>query len=111
MSDKTPSPALSLPTPKNSWRDVWHVYAQTATLRMQLLGFSAGLLLAQAAIMAGLAGMALSDPKLSLETIAWFALLTALVSATQDIWLDAFRVEILERGADAAGRSNRGGHR
>ncbi|HSI52946.1 MAG TPA: MFS transporter [Ramlibacter sp.] len=53
----------------------------------------AWLLLSQVAIMAGLAGMALTDPKASLETVVWFALLTAFGSATQDIALDAFRIE------------------
>ncbi|MGH8805430.1 MAG: AmpG family muropeptide MFS transporter, partial [Polaromonas sp.] len=28
---------------KNAWRDAWHVYTEAATLRMLLLGFSAGL--------------------------------------------------------------------
>ena len=51
------------------------------------------LLLSQSIIIAGLVGMALSDPKLSLETIVWFALLVAFGSATQDIALDAFRIE------------------
>src|SRR3954468_20013277 len=37
----------------------------------------AWLLLAQATIVAGLVGMAVSDPKLSLETVVWCALLTA----------------------------------
>ena len=151
MSDKTASPELPvsatartaanpvLATPpkpaampkKNAWRYVWHVYAEAATLRMLLLGFSAGLPLllvfgVPASPMAqpwpvvggntlsalvGMAGMALSDPKLSLETIVWFALLTAFGSVTQDIALDAFRIEVFGRGADAAGRSNRRGNR
>ncbi len=53
----------------------------------------AWLLLSQATIMAGLAGMALTDPKAALETVVWFALLTAFGSATQDIALDAYRIE------------------
>jgi len=51
------------------------------------------LLLAQAVIMAGLAGMALQDPRLGLEPLVWCALLVAVGSATQDIALDAFRIE------------------
>ena len=51
------------------------------------------LLFAQAIIIAGLVGMALNDPKLSLETVVWCALLVACGSATQDIALDAFRIE------------------
>ncbi len=51
------------------------------------------LLLAQGLVIAGLVGMALTDPKLSLDTIVWCALLVAFGSATQDIALDAFRIE------------------
>lgn len=51
------------------------------------------LLFAQALIVLGLIGMANSDPKQSLESIVWFALLVAFGSATQDIALDAFRIE------------------
>ena len=32
-----------IPDAKPAWRDVWRVYAELATLRMLLLGFSAGL--------------------------------------------------------------------
>ena len=52
MSDKTLS-SQNIPTGPNAgpvdpdakpaWRDVWRVYAELATLRMLLLGFSAGL--------------------------------------------------------------------
>jgi PAT family beta-lactamase induction signal transducer AmpG len=51
------------------------------------------LLLSQAAIMAGLVGMALNDPRLALEPVVWCALAVAFGSATQDIALDAFRIE------------------
>ena len=53
----------------------------------------AWLLLAQLAIMAGLVGMALTDPKQALGPVVWFAVLVAFASATQDIALDAFRIE------------------
>ena len=61
MSEKTSASELILPDPagapdapnvsktgkastqKPAWRDVWRVYAEAATLRMLLLGFSAGL--------------------------------------------------------------------
>lgn len=62
----------------------------------------AWLLLAQGAIVAGLLGMALTDPRRSLETIVWFALLVAFGSATQDIALDAFRIESAEAKRQAA---------
>ncbi|MBF6631713.1 MAG: MFS transporter [Comamonas sp.] len=51
------------------------------------------LLLSQALIMAGLIGMAFNDPLLSLNPVVWCALAVAFGSATQDIALDAFRIE------------------
>ena len=51
------------------------------------------LLLAQMLIMAGLIGMSMNNPKDSIEIIVWCALATAFGSATQDIALDAFRIE------------------
>ncbi|MDB5742434.1 MAG: AmpG family muropeptide transporter, partial [Polaromonas sp.] len=142
-------------SPPARWRDAWRVYAEPATLRMLLLGFSAGLplllvfgtlsfwlreaginlttigylswvglaygfkwvwaplvdrlpipvltrllgrrrswlLLSQLAIMGALAGMAMTDPKQALSPIVWCALAVAFASATQDIALDAFRIE------------------
>jgi PAT family beta-lactamase induction signal transducer AmpG len=63
------------------------------------------LLLAQALIALGIVGMALNDPKLSLDTVVWCAVLVAFASATQDIALDAFRIEsanVERQGALAA---------
>ena len=51
------------------------------------------LLLAQCCVIAGLLGMAISNPQVSLMPLVGFALLTAFGSATQDIALDAFRIE------------------
>ncbi|MDP1895213.1 MAG: AmpG family muropeptide MFS transporter, partial [Hydrogenophaga sp.] len=51
------------------------------------------LLLSQLAIMAALVGMALADPRTALTTVVWCALAVAFASATQDIALDAFRIE------------------
>lgn len=51
------------------------------------------LLAAQCAVAAGLVGMALTDPQTQLGALAAFALLTAFASATQDIALDAYRIE------------------
>ena len=146
------------------WRDTFLVYTEAPTLRMLLLGFSAGLplllvlgtlsfwrreagidrttigylswvglayafkwcwaplvdhlpiplltrwlgrrrswlLLAQLAIIAGLAGMAFNDPKLALEPVVWCALAVAFGSATQDIALDAFRIESADIKRQAA---------
>ncbi|RYX94516.1 MAG: AmpG family muropeptide MFS transporter [Comamonadaceae bacterium] len=60
------------------------------------------LLLSQFAIMAGLAGMALSDPRQALGPIVWCALAVAFASATQDIALDAFRIESASTEAQGA---------
>jgi MFS transporter, PAT family, beta-lactamase induction signal transducer AmpG len=51
------------------------------------------LLLSQLCIAAGLVGMALADPRDALGPVVWCALLVAAASATQDIALDAFRIE------------------
>ena len=60
------------------------------------------LLLSQLAVAAGLLGMALSDPRLSLQAIVGFALLVAFGSATQDIALDAYRIESADAQRQAA---------
>jgi MFS transporter, PAT family, beta-lactamase induction signal transducer AmpG len=147
-----------------TWRESWRLYLQPASLRMLLLGFSAGLplllvlgtlsfrlreagidrstigylswvglaygvkwmwaplvdrmpipwltarlgrrrswlLLSQAVIMAGLVGMALNDPSQLLGPLVACALVVAFASATQDIALDAYRIESAEVNAQAA---------
>jgi MFS transporter, PAT family, beta-lactamase induction signal transducer AmpG len=60
------------------------------------------LLLSQAVIIAGLIGMALSDPKLALMPVVWCALVVAFGSATQDIALDAYRIESADADRQAA---------
>ncbi len=60
------------------------------------------LLVAQLMVVCGLVGMAFSDPKIALLPIVWFALLTAFGSATQDIALDAFRIESADVDRQAA---------
>ena len=62
----------------------------------------AWLLLAQGVIVVGLIGMATSDPQRSLQTVVWCALLVAFGSATQDIALDAFRIESADTQRQAA---------
>jgi MFS transporter, PAT family, beta-lactamase induction signal transducer AmpG len=107
-----------VPAEKPTWRESLRVYLEPASLRMFALGFSAGLplllvfgtlsipfltsalgrrrswlIVAQIGVMIGLVGMAFSDPKQSVSGIVWFALMVAFFSATQDIALDAFRIE------------------
>jgi PAT family beta-lactamase induction signal transducer AmpG len=161
--EQTP-PAAADSTARRSWREVLRVYSEPATLRMLLLGFSAGLplllvlgtlsfwlreagiaratigylswiglaygfkwawaplvdrlplplltrwlgrrrawlLLAQVAIATGLVGMALSDPRTGLQALVLCALLVAFGSATQDIALDAYRIESASSDRQAA---------
>lgn len=151
-------------TPKPTWAQTLRVYGEGPTLRMLLLGFSAGLplllvfgtlsfwlreagvnrttigylswvglaygfkwvwaplvdrlplpgltttlgrrrgwlLFAQLIVVTGIVGMALTDPKANLTPIVWFALLVAFGSATQDIALDAFRIESADTSRQAA---------
>ena len=147
--------AATAPQIKPSWLATFRVYLEPPTLRMLVLGFSAGLplllvlgtlsfwlreagidrttigylswvglayafkwawaplvdrlpiplltrllgrrrswlLCSQLAIMAGLVAMSFNDPKLALPPVVWGALAVAFGSATQDIALDAYRIE------------------
>ncbi|TFH85432.1 MFS transporter [Billgrantia azerbaijanica] len=60
------------------------------------------MLLGQAMIAAGLAGLASLDPVGHLPLVAAFALLVAFGSATQDIAIDAFRIESAPDDVQAA---------
>ena len=60
------------------------------------------LLLSQGLIASGLIGMALQDPQQSLTPIVWCALAVAFGSATQDIALDAYRIESASAQQQAA---------
>ncbi|WP_090658761.1 AmpG family muropeptide MFS transporter [Nitrosomonas marina] len=65
----------------------------------------AWLLLSQCVIMLALVGMALTDPVVNLSHMVFFALAVAFASATQDIALDAYRIEAVAlelQGAMAA---------
>ena len=154
-SDSTATVSSASQATPPSWRDTLRVYLEPATLRMLVLGFSAGLplllvlgtlsfrlreagidrttigylswvglayafkwawaplvdrlplpflqrslgwrrswlLLSQVLVAGGLLGMALQDPRDGLEPLVWCALVVAFASATQDIALDAFRIE------------------
>jgi PAT family beta-lactamase induction signal transducer AmpG len=60
------------------------------------------LIASQLVIAAGLIGMAVSDPESSLQQLVMFTLLVAFASATQDIALDAFRIESADVSMQAA---------
>jgi len=53
------------------------------------------MLLAQFGIIFGLLQMAISNPVLQLQTVVLFAIVTAFSSATQDISIDAWRIETI----------------
>ncbi|MDP2817253.1 MAG: AmpG family muropeptide MFS transporter [Polaromonas sp.] len=159
-----PEAVPEVAAPKPGWGETLRVYLEAPTLRMLLLGFSAGLplllvfgtlsfwlreagidrttigylswvglaygfkwvwaplvdrlpipvltrllgrrrswlLLSQAVIMAALVSMALTDPQAALLPMVWCALAVAFASATQDIALDAFRIESADIRRQAA---------
>jgi MFS transporter, PAT family, beta-lactamase induction signal transducer AmpG len=73
----------------------------------KLLGRRRGwLLLAQVWLMAAIVFLGLCDPAVSAFTVAVGALIVAAASATQDIVVDAFRVESLPENEQAAGMAS-----
>jgi PAT family beta-lactamase induction signal transducer AmpG len=54
------------------------------------------MLLAQAGVITGLVMMSVSDPRTDLAIVVVFAVLTAFSSATQDISIDAWRIEAID---------------
>lgn len=60
------------------------------------------MLCGQGGIALGLLGLALSDPTQHLGWVAGFALLVAFASATQDISVDAYRIEAVSRDLQGA---------
>ncbi|WP_432697982.1 AmpG family muropeptide MFS transporter [Marinobacterium sp. YM272] len=76
-------------------------------IRLPLLGRLLGrrrswMLLAQLGVAAGLLGMAFNDPAQNLEFSVWMALVVAFCSATQDITVDAYRIESGDERLQAA---------
>ncbi len=75
-------------------------------LLTRLLGQRRGWTVAtQLALMAAISAMALTDPVANLWLLALFALFVAICSASQDIVIDAYRVELLEEEKIGAGAS------
>ncbi|RLV60478.1 AmpG family muropeptide MFS transporter [Parashewanella curva] len=60
------------------------------------------MILAQSLLVVAILGMSMSDPLSHLDHLALFALLVAFASATQDIAVDAFRIESAEEKMQAA---------
>ena len=70
----------------------------------RLLGRRRGwLLLSQVGLILAILGLASTDPAANLEATAVMALLVAFMSASQDIVVDAYRIEILEEDKLGAG--------
>ncbi len=66
----------------------------------------AWLMLSQIALIAAITFLALNDPATAPWLVAFGALLVAAASATQDIVIDAFRVESLDESEQAAGMAS-----
>lgn len=64
------------------------------------------MLLAQAGLIVGMIGVGASNPQTSLMTLALFALVIAFSSATQDVAIDAWRIESVDDDAQAAMAAN-----
>ena len=62
----------------------------------------AWMLLAQAGVVVGLLGMAVTDPQKNLDFMVYCAIFVAFCSATQDIALDALRIESADETLQAA---------
>ncbi|MGI9492082.1 MAG: AmpG family muropeptide MFS transporter [Geminicoccaceae bacterium] len=64
------------------------------------------LLVTQACLMVAIFGLGQTDPKIDLFMTALMAFLVAFFSASQDIVIDAFRIEILREDQQGAGAAN-----
>ncbi len=99
---------FSLATLAYSFKFVWAPLVDRAKIPMldRLFGHRrAWMLVAQAAIILGLWLVAGSDPAVNLGLVALFAVFTGFASATQDIVIDAWRIEAADdeqQGAMAA---------
>jgi PAT family beta-lactamase induction signal transducer AmpG len=99
---------FSLATLAYSFKFLWAPLVDRTTIPVltRLLGHRRSwMLVAQAAVMVGLVLVAGSDPKANLGLVALFAVFTGFSSATQDIVIDAWRIEAADlsrQGAMAA---------
>ncbi len=96
---------FSLATLSYAFKFVWAPLVDRA--RIPLLTAWLGqrrswMLAAQGAIIAGLWAISASDPAVSLGLVALFAVITGFASATQDIAMDAWRIEVSEEHEQGA---------
>jgi PAT family beta-lactamase induction signal transducer AmpG len=87
-----------------TWKFLWSPFLDRYVL--PLLGRRRGwMLLTQIGLLLVIAAMGGFSPQSDLRTIAWIATLLALLSATQDIVLDAYRRELLSDAELGLGNS------
>jgi PAT family beta-lactamase induction signal transducer AmpG len=104
--DKTTIGLFALVAIPYAYKFVWSplVDGLRVPVLTRLLGRRRGWAVAsQTALMAAIATLGLMDPVQAPWTVAALALLVAFLSATQDIVIDAFRVEILDEHSQGAG--------
>lgn len=104
--DKSTVGVFALVSMPYSFKFVWAPLVDRARLPglTRLLGRRrAWLLVSQVALAAALVAMGLSSPATAAGTTAALAVCVAFASATQDIVIDAYRVELLEPDEQAAG--------
>lgn len=104
--DKTTIGLFALVAIPYAYKFVWSplVDGLRVPILTRLLGRRRGWAVAsQAALMMAIAALGLMDPALEPWTVAALAVLVAFLSATQDIVIDAFRVEILDEHSQGAG--------
>lgn len=88
------------------WKFLWAPVVDRLPLPLltRLLGRRrAWLVLSQALLIAAIVALGASDPHDSLWVVALWAVLVAFLSATQDIVIDAYRVDILDERQQGAG--------
>ena len=89
-----------------TWKFVWAPIIDRVPLPLftPLLGRRRGwLLFVQILLALAILGLGASDPQADLGRMALFAVLVAFLSASQDIVIDAYRVELLEERQQGAG--------
>jgi PAT family beta-lactamase induction signal transducer AmpG len=104
--DKTTIGLFALVAIPYAYKFVWSplVDGLRVPVLTRLLGRRRGWAVAsQAALMLAIMALGLMDPALEPWTVAALAVLVAFLSATQDIVIDAFRVEILDENSQGAG--------
>ena len=104
--DKSTIGAFALASAPYSFKFLWAPLIDQARLPVlrRLLGQRRSwMLVSQLALIAAICALAFSDPSESVARTGTLAVVVAFLSATQDVVLDAYRVEILAPSEQAAG--------